>query len=98
MGPAQLTTQLIERFDRVLLALYGALFTENIAAAFANYRLWESIGFVMTYGYQNSMKTKKKVYVCMAFLISGMLGYAIVEFMERKKQRKKSRITDAGRT
>ena len=74
-------------------ALYGALFTENTEAAFANYRLWESIGFVMTYAYQNSIKTQIKIIVCLVFLVLGMAGYTVVEILERKKLCKKAEIT-----
>ncbi|XP_076438558.1 UNC93-like protein [Babylonia areolata] len=79
MGDAVIQTQ--------INALYGALFTENTEAAFANYRLWESGGFVMTYAYQNSIKTEFKIYICLFFIVSGMVGYALVEIKERKKLR-----------
>lgn len=85
MGDAVIQTQ--------INALYGALFTDNTEAAFANYRLWESAGFVMTYAYQNSLKTAYKLYVCLAFLGTGMIGYAFVEIMERRKQSHKADIT-----
>ncbi|XP_070201072.1 protein unc-93 homolog A-like isoform X2 [Littorina saxatilis] len=71
-----------------LNALYGALFTENTEAAFANYRLWESLGFLMTYLYQAHIRTKVKLYICMYFLIAGIIGYAIVEVLENKKPKK----------
>jgi hypothetical protein len=74
-------------------ALYGALFTEHTEAAFANYRLWESAGFVMTYAYQNSLQTAHKLYVCLAFLGIGMLCYSVVEIMEKRKQRNQAEIT-----
>ncbi|XP_076470259.1 UNC93-like protein isoform X2 [Babylonia areolata] len=86
MGDAVIQTQ--------INALYGALFKEDIVAAFANYRLWESIGFAgMIYYYSNSMKTAYKLYICLAFLVTGMLGYAIVEITEKRKQSKKAEIT-----
>ena len=31
--------------------LYGTLFRRNKEAAFSNYRLWESLGFVIAYAY-----------------------------------------------
>ncbi|KAK7115237.1 UNC93-like protein [Littorina saxatilis] len=85
MGDAVVQTQ--------INALYGALFTDNTEAAFANYRLWESIGFAATYLYQNSLRTKYKLYICLAFLATGMVGYAIVEVMERRKKSRKAAIT-----
>merc|ERR1711971_1372010 len=44
-------------------ALYGCLFANDEEAAFSNYRLWESMGF----------------------LVLGMAGYFIVEYLERGK-------------
>lgn len=85
MGDAVIQTQ--------INALYGALFTENTEAAFANYRLWESVGFVMTYGYNDSLCTNSKLYICLAFLGSGMLGYTVVEIMERRKKSATAEIT-----
>lgn len=87
MGDAVIQTQ--------INALYGALFTENTEAAFANYRLWESVGFVATYAYNDRLCTSKKLYVCLAFLGTGILGYGTVEVMERKKQSKEVSITAA---
>lgn len=66
-------------------ALYGSLFTESTEAAFANYRLWESVGFVMTYAYNGYLRTNIKLYICIGFLVSGMLGYSVVEITERRK-------------
>lgn len=74
-------------------ALYGALFTENTEAAFANYRLWESMGFMMTYAYNNYPCTNIKLYVCLGFLGAGMLGYTAVEIKERNKKQEKEDIT-----
>ena len=90
--------QLTKCFDCVLSALYGSLFTENTEAAFANYRLWESTGFVITYGYQSSIKTQIKLIICLVFLFVGMGGYSVVEIMERRKQSKKLEITSPGKS
>ncbi|KAK7115230.1 UNC93-like protein [Littorina saxatilis] len=85
MGDAVIQTQ--------INALYGALFTENTEAAFANYRLWESLGFLMCYLYQGFIRTKIKLYIALAFLVAGMVGYAAVEVTERRKQSNKAEIT-----
>ncbi|KAK7109183.1 UNC93-like protein [Littorina saxatilis] len=84
MGDAVIQTQ--------INALYGALFTDNAEAGFANYRLWESAGFAVTYLYQNSLRTKYKLYISLGFLAIGMLGYAIVEVRERRKQGRKAEV------
>ncbi|CAH1778622.1 unnamed protein product [Owenia fusiformis] len=65
-------------------ALYGFLFTDQSEAAFANYRMWESIGFIMAFAYSNWICITVKIYILMGFLTVGMLGYFIVEWRQRK--------------
>ena len=33
----------------LISALYGVIFKSNAEAAFSNYRLWESLGFLIAY-------------------------------------------------
>jgi len=68
----------------VTLALYGWLFRDNPEAAFSNYRLWESIGFIAAFGYSFNLCTDIKLYICMGNLVIGMALYAVVEFMYRR--------------
>lgn len=77
MGDAVIQTQ--------INALYGFLFSDNTEAAFANYRLWESIGFIITFAYGNFICTDLKLYICLGFLLVGMLGYTAVEIFHRKQ-------------
>ncbi|ESO90997.1 hypothetical protein LOTGIDRAFT_163509 [Lottia gigantea] len=77
MGDAVIQTQ--------INALYGFLFTENTEAAFANYRLWESCGFIFAFAYNDYIATYIKLYVCMGVLSVGMMGYTAVEFLQRSK-------------
>ncbi|XP_041375305.1 protein unc-93 homolog A-like isoform X2 [Gigantopelta aegis] len=76
MGDAVIQTQ--------INALYGFLFTDNTEAAFANYRLWESVGFVMVFGYNDYLCANMKLYICIGFLVVGMFGYGIVEVKSRR--------------
>ncbi|MGH0143922.1 UNVERIFIED_CONTAM: hypothetical protein FKN15_027026 [Acipenser sinensis] len=66
------------------LALYGVLFEENKEAAFANYRLWESVGFVIAFGYSSYLCVDVKLYVVLAVLVVGMVLYGCVEYIEYK--------------
>ncbi|KAH8303132.1 UNC93-like protein [Drosophila kikkawai] len=68
--------------------LYGLLFRRNKEAAFSNYRLWESAGFVIAYAYATTLCTQMKLYILLAVLTLGCIGYVIVEILYRKKQRK----------
>ncbi|KAL3858705.1 hypothetical protein ACJMK2_008966 [Sinanodonta woodiana] len=73
-------------------ALYGFLFTKNTEAAFANYRLWESIGFIIAFGYSGYLITRIKLYLCLAFLCVGMLFYGTVEVAYRRSMKNKAAI------
>lgn len=66
-------------------ALYGVLFANDEEAAFSNYRLWESVGFIIAYTLQNTICIEVKLYILLAIIITGMIGYFLIEIMERKK-------------
>lgn len=69
-------------------ALYGYLFTDNSEPAFANYRLWESIGFIIAFAWSNFLVTYVKLYICLGFLFVGMILYAMVETFDRRNKKK----------
>lgn len=59
--------------------LYGTLFRRNKEAAFSNYRLWESVGFVIAYAYSTHLCCRMKLYVQLTILLAGFILYVIVE-------------------
>ncbi|XP_048842436.1 protein unc-93 homolog A isoform X1 [Brienomyrus brachyistius] len=65
-------------------ALYGVLFPDHKEAAFANYRMWESVGFVIAFAYSNFICLDIKLYILIAVLILSMLLYGWVEYMEHR--------------
>lgn len=65
--------------------LYGLLFRRNKEAAFSNYRLWESVGFVIAYAYATTLCARMKLYVLLAVLALGCVGYTVVEILYRRK-------------
>ena len=73
--------RLLYKFAFNFLALYGVVFPNEAAAAFSNYRLWESLGFVVAYIYGNRICVDAKLWVISAFLVVGMIGYLIVEWL-----------------
>ncbi|CAH2251647.1 unc-93 homolog A [Pelobates cultripes] len=66
-------------------ALYGVLFDKHKEAAFANYRLWESLGFVIAYGYSTFLCVSVKLYILVSVLVLAMVLYGCVEYLENKK-------------
>lgn len=66
------------------LVLYGVLFDKDKEAAFANYRLWEALGFVIAFGYSTFLCVSFKLYVLLAVLCLAMLAYAVVEYLKAK--------------
>ncbi|KAL4235032.1 unc-93 A [Mactra antiquata] len=74
-------------------ALYGYLFTDSAEAAFANYRLWESVGFIIAFAYSSYICTGIKIYVCIGVLNIGMLLYGVVEFLDRRGKSKSFDVT-----
>lgn len=61
------------------------LFRRNKEAAFSNYRLWESAGFVIAYAYSTTLCARMKLYVLLGNLVIGVIGYIIVEIRHRRK-------------
>ncbi|XP_016284496.2 protein unc-93 homolog A isoform X2 [Monodelphis domestica] len=64
-------------------AIYGDLFVKNKEAAFANYRLWESLGFVIAFGYSTSLCVSMKLYILMVILFLSVALYGTVECLEQ---------------
>jgi len=66
-------------------ALYGTLFgSESAEAAFSNYRLWESLGFLVAFAYSFYLCAAIKLYILTSALVVGMLGYLVVEYLQWK--------------
>ena len=66
-------------------ALYGALFASQEEAAFSNYRMWESLGFVIAFITQASgVCVFPKIIGTIVFLTVGMIGYFMVEFSVKR--------------
>jgi len=67
-------------------ALYGVLFASDEEAAFSNYRLWESMGFLLAFITQAcGVCVFSKIILTIVFLTIGMACYFVLEFIEHKK-------------
>ena len=51
----------------------------NQEACFANYRLWESLGFVIAFAYQNFICVRVKLIILLCVLVVGISLYYFVE-------------------
>ncbi|XP_021944765.1 UNC93-like protein [Folsomia candida] len=69
-------------------SLYGVLFPANEEAAFSNYRLWESVGFIVAYISGNLLCVRVKLIVLIVVLTLGMTGFYVVDYKERVRRRK----------
>lgn len=65
-------------------ALYGILFPRDKEAAFANYRMWESLGFVIAFAYSTFICLEYKLYIVLAVLLLTCVTYPVVEYYEHK--------------
>lgn len=74
-----------KKLIKLFLGLYGALFRRNKEAAFSNYRLWESLGFVIAYVYSSAICTSTKLYIVISVLGLGTICYIIVEIRQLRK-------------
>ena len=62
------------------------LFPSKEEAAFSNYRLWESVGFIIAFAYTSYVSMVAKLAVLIAVLCLGMAGYAGVEVYREVRQ------------
>jgi hypothetical protein len=74
----------------VFTAYCGILFPSREEAAYSNFRLWESLGFIIAYAYSMYLCATAKIYILLAFLVIGMAGYITIEWKERKKLNEKA--------
>jgi len=70
----------------VYTALYGTLFGGESEAAFSNYRLWESLGFVVAFAYSFYLCAAVKLYILTSLLVVAMLCYLAVEYLQWKSR------------
>ena len=80
----------------IVSATYGILFTEH-ESAFSNYRLWESLGFVIAYVYTPRIRIRYAHIILLCVLTVCMICYGVIEFMEyrRKKRDEEKEQTDS---
>ncbi|XP_067011349.2 UNC93-like protein [Anabrus simplex] len=68
----------------VINAMYGLLFRGNEAAAYSNFSLWGSAGFIVTYSYSPHLCMNTKLAILAVVLILAMGGFIAAEMALRK--------------
>lgn len=63
-------------------ALYGVIFPGESEAAFSNYRLWESMGFIIAYACSTVICIEAKITILLVFISLGAVGYYVIEAIE----------------
>jgi hypothetical protein len=71
----------------IVSATYGVLFTEH-ESAFSNFRLWESLGFVIAYVYTPRIRIKYAHIILLCVLTVSMICYTIIDVKERRRKKK----------
>ena len=64
---------------------YGWISKDDSEAAFSNYRMWESFGYIIAFAYSNYICTSVKLYILTSVLMCGMAGYFYIEYDQYKK-------------
>ncbi|XP_075719849.1 protein unc-93 homolog A-like [Rhinoderma darwinii] len=69
----------------LLNTFYGVLFASHKEAAFANYHVWQSLGFVIAFAYSNYFCVSIKLYIVLCVMLLGTILYMVVEYIEYRK-------------
>ncbi|UJR22295.1 hypothetical protein I4U23_025353 [Adineta vaga] len=80
-----------------VIATYTVLYSETDPSALAKYRLWKSVGFVITYSYSSYITIRLSLILLLVYLSLSMICYAFVEIHLRLKQRSQNKcaVTNA---
>ena len=63
-------------------------FPNNQEAAFSNYRLWESLGFVVAFAYATFLCIKIKLIILLIVLLLSMSLYFVAEYIHRDVEKR----------
>nr|CAD7607564.1 unnamed protein product [Timema genevievae] len=66
-------------------AMYGVLFPGQEEAAFSNFKVCTSLGYILTYSYSSYICTDVKLYIILTLMLVGVAGYLLVEWKVRAR-------------
>ncbi|XP_001631329.2 protein unc-93 homolog A [Nematostella vectensis] len=75
-------------------AMYGVYFADNQEPAFSNYRLWESLGFLVAFAYSNALCIRVKLVILIIALVLGFSLYLFSEMVHRKQVQQRDLPTE----
>ena len=78
---------ILHSINILITGLYGVLFANDEEAAFSNFLLWKSTGFIIAFILQTQVCIESKLYVLLGVLIAGMTGYFLIEISECRKKK-----------
>lgn len=64
------------------------MFPGREEAAFSNFRLWESVGYIIAYVISPYMRLSEKTYLMLFMMIVGVILYFTVEYREYKSKKR----------
>lgn len=67
-------------------AFVGTLFPGKEEAAYANFRLWESVGYIIAYVISPYLRISEKTYFLLVMMFVGVFFYLIVEYKQSKNR------------
>ncbi|CAF1619503.1 unnamed protein product [Adineta ricciae] len=72
-----------------VIAAYTVLYSDGDPTVVAKYRLWKSVGSLLTYSYASYITMRSTLLVLLIFLTVSMIGYGIIEIqLQWRKHRK----------
>ena len=74
--------------------MYGVFFHDNQEAAFSNYRLWESLGFVLAFAYAKFLCITVKLIILLVVLGISLVGYFIAEYLNKSQNDQEYSLAD----
>ncbi|CAK9294227.1 unnamed protein product [Gordionus sp. m RMFG-2023] len=72
--------------------LYSSIFPRNPEPAFANHRLWESVGVIISFSYHEVLCMKSKLIFLTAILALATVSYIVLETRLKRKSRDNQHI------
>ena len=68
------------------LVLYGVLFVKSMDAAFSNFNIWQSVGYIISFSYSSMLCTSVKLYILITVFGISAVTYVLLECIVYKER------------